>query len=89
MNIYVGNISFEASEDDLVSHFGQYGDVSSAKIIIDRLTGKSRGFGFVEMPDDGQAQTAITEINGKDFKGRQLRVNEARPRSDSRGPGRD
>ncbi|RKX17340.1 MAG: RNA-binding protein [Candidatus Zixiibacteriota bacterium] len=87
MNIYVGNISFETSEDNLKTIFGEYGEVASVKIIMDRETGRSRGFGFVEMSDDDQGRTAIAEVNGKEFNGRNLRVNEARERSDNRGGG--
>ena len=88
MNIYVGNLPFEVSEDELRQLFEAHGEVTSAKIIMDRVTGKSRGFAFVEMSDDGQAQTAIDEVNGKDFKGRPLRVNQARARTDGpRGGG--
>ncbi len=87
MNIYVGNIAFEVSENDLSELFGGYGEVTSAKIVIDRMTGKSRGFGFIEMTDDTAGATAVAETNGKDFHGRSLRVNEARPRDDNRGGG--
>lgn len=81
MNIYVGNLPWQCSEADLQSAFEAYGEVSSAKIISDRETGRSRGFGFVEMPDNGAAQSAIDGLNEKDFQGRNLRVNEARPRT--------
>ena len=87
MNIYVGNISFETSEDNLKTIFEEYGEVTSVKIVMDRETGRSRGFGFVEMTDDDKGRTAIAEINGKDFNGRSLRVNEARERTDNRGGG--
>ena len=87
MNIYVGNISFETSEDNLKTIFEEYGEVTSVKIVMDRETGRSRGFGFIEMSDDGQGRTAITEVNGKEFNGRNLRVNEARERSDNRSGG--
>ena len=85
MNIYVGNLPFEISEDDLRSAFEEFGEVSSAKVITDRYSGKPRGFAFIEMPDDGQAQSAISELNDRDFKGRSLKVSQARPRED-RGP---
>lgn len=85
MNIYVGNLPREATEDDLRKAFEEFGQVSSAKIITDRFTGDSRGFGFVEMPNSPEAQSAISGLDGKDLKGRALRVNEARPRSDDRG----
>ena len=81
MNLYVGNISYEMSEDDLTSTFGEYGEVTSVKIINDKFTGRSRGFGFVEINSDDGGKKAIEELNGKDIKGRQLVVNEARPRS--------
>jgi RNA recognition motif-containing protein len=79
MNIYVANINFRAKEDDLRNLFSQFGEVSSVRIITDRNTGRSRGFGFVEMPNDGEAQTAISNLNGADFNERNLVVNEARP----------
>ncbi len=86
-NIYVGNLSFNTSEDELGELFGQFGEVSSAKIITDRDTGRSRGFGFVEMPDDAAADEAIETLNGRDFDGRALTVNEARPRENRGGGG--
>ena len=86
MNIYVGNLSFDATEDDLRSAFGAQGEVSSANIIMDRDTGRSRGFGFVEMPNDEEARKAIEAVNGTDIAGRSVSVNEARPRQD-RGSG--
>lgn len=85
MNIYVGNLSFDTRDDDLQSAFGQYGEVSEARVITDRMTNRSRGFGFVEMPDRNAAQSAIDALNGREFQGRTLTVNEARPRED-RGP---
>lgn len=86
MNIYVANIPWKASEEELKSLFSQYGEVDSAKIITDKFTQRSRGFGFVEMKDDSAAKQAIAELNGKDFMGKNLVVNEARPRED-RGSG--
>ena len=80
MNIYVGNLSYSMSEGELSDAFGAFGEVSSVKILVDRETGRSRGFGFVEMPNQGEAETAITQLNGKDLGGRALRINEARPR---------
>jgi RNA recognition motif-containing protein len=80
MNIYVGNLSYGMSEDELRQAFAAYGEVSSVKILMDRETGRSRGFGFVEMPNNGEAETAIAQLNGKDVGGRPLRINEARPR---------
>ncbi len=81
MNLYVGNLSYDMSEENLRTEFAEYGEVQSAKIITDRDTGRSRGFGFVEMNSDGEGKKALEELNGKDFEGRQLVVNEARPRS--------
>lgn len=87
MNIYVGNLPWNTTEESLRAIFEAYGEVSSAKVITDRETGRSRGFGFVEMPDNDAAQSAIGALNDKDFEGRNLRVNEARPRDDRpRGP---
>lgn len=80
MNIYVGNLSYGMSEDELREAFAAYGDVASVKILTDRETGRSRGFGFVEMPNQSEGEAAITQLNGKDVGGRTLRVNEARPR---------
>jgi RNA recognition motif-containing protein len=80
MNIYVGNLSYGMTEDELRDAFAAYGDVSSVKILMDRETGRSRGFAFVEMPNKSEGETAITQLNGKDLGGRTLRVNEARPR---------
>jgi RNA recognition motif-containing protein len=89
MNIYVGNLSYNVSEGDLNALFAQYGEVTSANVISDKMTGQSKGFGFVEMAQSSQAQEAIAQLNGKDFQGRNLTVNEARPRADrpSRGGG--
>ena len=80
MNIYVGNLSYGMSEDELREAFGAYGDVASVKILSDRETGRSRGFGFVEMPNQAEGEAAIAQLNGKELGGRTLRVNEARPR---------
>jgi RNA recognition motif-containing protein len=84
MNIYVGNLSYGMSEDELRDAFGAFGQVSSVKILMDRETGRSRGFGFVEMPNKSEAETAIAQLNGKDVGGRALRINEARPREQQR-----
>jgi RNA recognition motif-containing protein len=84
MNIYVGNLSYGMSEDELRDAFGAFGEVSSVKILMDRETGRSRGFGFVEMPNKNEAETAIAQLNGKDVGGRALRINEARPREQRR-----
>ena len=80
MNIYVGNISYNSSEDDLRDLFGRYGEVVDVRIITDRDSGRSKGFGFVEMSDDDQDKEAIEALDSKDFMGRDIRVNEARPR---------
>jgi len=87
MKLYVGNLSFQTSEDELRDLFSQHGDVASVSLVMDRETGRPRGFGFVEMPDDGQAQAAITAINGQNFMGRDLTVNEARPKTGGGGFG--
>lgn len=87
MNIYVGNLSWNSTDDDLRAAFEAFGEVSSAKVIMDRETGRSRGFGFVEMPDDNAAKEAIEGMNNKDLQGRTLRVNEARPRENRSGGG--
>lgn len=84
MNIYVGNLSYGMSEDELRDAFGAFGQVSTVKILMDRETGRSRGFGFVEMPNKNEAETAIVQLNGKDVGGRALRINEARPREQRR-----
>ena len=81
MNIYVANISFKATEDQLKEIFEEYGDVQSVRIVTDRVSGRSKGFGFVEMPNDGEAREAINELNGSSFLERSLVVNEARPRT--------
>jgi len=78
--IYVGNLNFQTTDDELRTLFGEYGQVTNATVITDRDTGRSRGFGFVEMEDDSAAMNAISGINGRDVEGRQLSVNEARPR---------
>jgi len=80
MNIYVGNISYNLTEDDMRTAFSAFGEVKSASIIRDKMTGTSKGFGFVEMPNDEQAKAAISGLNGKELKGRALNVNEAKPR---------
>lgn len=82
MNIYVGNLTFQATEEQISELFGQHGTVEKASIITDRQTGRSRGFGFVEMPDDGEAQAAIDALNEQDFDGRALTVNQAKPKTD-------
>ncbi len=87
MNIYVGNIAHEATEEDLNQTFSAYGAVSKTSIIKDKFTGNSRGFGFVEMTNDEDAKKAIAELNGKEVKGRPLTVNEARPREEGGSSG--
>ena len=87
MNIYVGNLSFDASEDDLRTAFGAHGEVSSVNIIMDRETGRSRGFGFIEMKKDEEARKAIQAVNLSEIAGRAVNVNEARPREDRRSSG--
>jgi RNA recognition motif-containing protein len=91
VNIYVGNLSYEATQDDLRQAFEAHGEVSSVSIIMDKMTGRSRGFGFVEMPDNGAGQAAIGALNLQEIRGRAITVNEARPKTDgggSRGGGR-
>jgi len=85
MNIYVGNLSYDVNEEDLQEAFKAFGQVESVKIITDKYSGRSKGFGFVEMPSKAEGQSAIDGLNGKDLKGRTLTVNEARPRTESRG----
>lgn len=87
MNIYVGNLPYTTDDRELQAEFEQFGQVSRAQVIMDRETGRSKGFGFVEMPDDGEARQAIEELNGKQVGGRPLRVNEAQPRPARRGGG--
>lgn len=87
MNIYVGNLPFGATDDDLQQLFGAHGDVTSANVIKDRFSGESRGFGFVEMPSREDALAAIEALNGTDFKGRSITVNEAKPKSPREGGG--
>ena len=82
MNIYVGNISWQLTEEDLSASFAEYGTVDSPKIITDRETGRSKGFGFVEMSDSGAAEKAIEGLNGKELDGRAIKVNESKPRED-------
>ena len=89
MNIYVGNLSYEVTEEDLQQAFEGFGQVESVKIIKERFSGESKGFGFVEMPAKGEAESAINELNDTELEGRTLKVNEARPRSETgRGGGR-
>ncbi len=83
MNIYVGNLSFNFSEDELKELFEKFGEVVSVKIITDKYSGRSKGFGFVEMADDGEANAAIEDLNGKEIGGRNVKVNQAREREDN------
>jgi RNA recognition motif-containing protein len=85
MNIFVGNLSWATTEDDVEQLFAPYGTVERVQILVDRMTGRSRGFGFVEMPNSSEAQAAITALNGTSLYGRPLTVNEARPREDRGG----
>ena len=87
MKIYVGNLSYETTEEDLRQEFGAFGEVTSASIITDRDSGRPKGFGFVEMATKSEAEAAITSLNGKTLKDRTVVVNEARPRTDNRGGG--
>ncbi len=86
--LYVGGIAYSTTEDDLKAAFAEIGTVTSSAIIIDKMTGRSKGFGFIEMANDADADKAITEMNGKDFQGRTLTVNEARP-LEERAPRRE
>ena len=86
--LYVGNLSYDTSDSDLQRLFGEFGTVESAQVISDRDTGRSKGFGFVEMGSDQEAQAAISALNGKEVGGRALTVNEARPREERGGGGR-
>ena len=83
--LYVGNLGFDVVDSDLEEMFAAYGTIKSAQVIMDRDTGRSKGFGFVEMSSDGEAQAAISVLNGREYKGRALTVNEARPREDRGG----
>lgn len=87
-NIYVGNLTWDVNQDELYALFQEHGEVGRAQVITDRETGRSRGFGFVEMPNDAEALKAIDALNGTDFKGRPLTVNEAKPRESGGGGGR-
>lgn len=87
MNIYVGNLAFEVTDDELRQLFAAYGDVETASVIKDRFSGESRGFGFVEMPSREDAMAAIAALNGTDLHGRDITVNEARPKAPKQGGG--
>lgn len=82
MNLFINNLAWATSEDELRALLAQYGEVTSVKIITDKMTGRSKGFGFAEMPDSNAAQKAIAELNGYSLKGRNINVNEARPKTD-------
>lgn len=88
MKIYVGNLAYDVTEEELRQEFGAFGEVSSVSVITDRDTGRSKGFAFVEMPATSEGQTAMAELNGKVMKERTLNVNPARPPGDNRGGGR-
>jgi len=87
MNIYVGNLPYNTSEEDMKKAFAEFGEVTSVAIIKDKVTGQSRGFGFVEMATDSEGKVAIEAMNGREFNGRKLTVNEARPRTEGGRPG--
>ncbi len=87
MNIYVGNLVFDVSESDLREAFEQFGEITEVRLIMDKYSGKSKGFGFIEMPSKAEAEKAIEEMNGKEFQGRALNVNEAKPKVDRGGRG--
>ena len=87
MNIYVGRISYEVTDEELREAFAEHGQVDSATVIMDRYTGRSRGFGFVEMGDQAEAQAAIAALNGAELKGRAIVVNESKPREGGGGGG--
>ena len=86
MDIYVGNLPYDTTDQELQQLFEQSGRVASARVVMDRDTGRSKGFGFVEMPDRGEAEKAIQTLNGKDMNGRALRVNESQPKPRTGGP---
>lgn len=88
MNIYIGNLPYSVTEDELRDAFSEFGQVDRANIIKDKFSGRSKGFGFVEMPNDGEAQSAIESLNDSDLNGRTIKVNQARPREE-RPPRRD
>lgn len=87
MDIYVGNLAYAVTDEDLRAAFSAYGQVASARVVQDRDTGRSKGFGFVEMSNNGEGEAAIAALNGKDLKGRVITVNQARPREDRGGRG--
>ena len=83
MNIYVGNLNYSLQEEELSQAFGEFGEVASVKIIKDKYTDRSKGFAFIDMPNDEEGQKAIEQLNGTEFKGRNLKVNEARPQREN------
>ncbi len=87
MNIYVGNLAYSVTQDELREAFGAYGEVESANLIMDKFTGESKGFGFVEMPNNSEADAAIKALNEQPMKGRPIRVNQAKPRAERGGGG--
>lgn len=87
MNIYVGNLPYSVSDDELRAAFADFGEVASANVIMDRASGQSKGFGFVEMPNDSEAEQAINALNESALNGRNIRVNQARPRTERSGGG--
>ena len=87
MNIYVGNLIFDVSEEDLRAAFEPFGEITEVRLIMDKFSGKSKGFGFIEMPSKEEAEKAIEEMNGKEFQGRAMNVNEAKPKTDRGGRG--
>ncbi|MCX4026443.1 RNA-binding protein [Endozoicomonas sp. SM1973] len=84
MNIYVGNLAYSTTENDLRKLFEEFGEVSTATLIKDKISGKSKGFGFIEMPSNAEAETAIRELNDKPVTGRKIKVNQAKPRTENR-----
>jgi RNA recognition motif-containing protein len=88
MNIYVGNLLFDVTEDELREAFKPFGEVTEVRLIMDKFSGKSKGFGFIEMPSKEEAEKAIAELNSKEMKGRAMTVNEAKPKTDRGGRGR-
>jgi RNA recognition motif-containing protein len=85
--LYIGNLSYDVTQDDLEQLLGQYGQVEDSVVIMDRMSGRSKGFGFVTMADDGDADKAMAELDGKEYTGRNLKVNEAKPREERGGGG--
>ncbi|MHC4266954.1 MAG: RNA recognition motif domain-containing protein [Planctomycetota bacterium] len=82
MNIYVGNLAYTVTEDDLKEAFSEFGEISSVRLVSDKFSGKSKGFGFIEMPDNSEAEAAMNALNESSFKGRDIKVNQAKPRED-------